>query len=353
MNPVIGGKVTGIKALVAGVCAGALTVGLIAAPAHAAPAIDDHGSSSSAGVSYYDPSTKATRTVADAAEADRLIAAYWTPERRAAAKPADMAAVSRSTTKTSKAAAKPDAQQAPVVGSNPVGPAAGQTGDVGTQINFTNAAGKVFFTDPGFGDFVCSGSTFNTAKARLVFTAGHCVHHGPGGTWASNWSFFPGYNFGAGFAGQFTAWQLWTKNGWINNADSHFDYGIAITNLNASGQRVVNAVGGNGIIYNPGRPFATSFGYPVAISGGQQQLVCAGQLSRRNIFNSDQKIPCAWSGGASGGPMLKDYDTSFPRLGWLVSVLSYILENGGPTFGPYFDGDTQSLVNSAEGASPA
>lgn len=317
-----------------------------ATPVFAAP-VDDSASVASNGVSVYDPATKRSFVTTDAAEADRLITAYWTPERRAAAKPLD-----RVQTKQSKTVRQPDLRQAPVIGSNPVGPEV-SPGDVGTQVNFTNAAGKVFFTDPGFGDFVCSASTLNTGKARLVFTAGHCVHHGPGGTWASNWSFFPGYNFGAGVAGQFTAWQLWTKNGWINNADSHWDYAIAITNNNASGQKVVNAVGGNGIVYNAGRPFATSFGYPVAISSGQQQLVCQGQLSRRNIFNSDQKIPCAWSGGASGGPMLRDYDTSFPRLGWIVSVLAYILENGGPTFGPYLDGDAQSLVNSAEGASPA
>jgi V8-like Glu-specific endopeptidase len=334
------------KSLLATLAAITIVVASPATPVFAAA--NDGGSAGSNGVSVYDPTTKRTFVPASAAEADRLIGDYWTAERRAAAKPVDLVPA-----KQSKTVHQPDTSQAPVIGSYPVGPAVSPGGDVGTQVNFTNAAGKVFFTDPGFGDFVCSASTLNTAKARLVFTAGHCVHHGPGGTWASNWSFFPGYSFGSGAAGQFTAWQLWTKNGWINNADSHFDYGIAITNNSQFGQKVVNAVGGNGIVYNAGRPFVTSFGYPVAIQGGEAQLQCQGQLSRRNIINSDQKLPCAWSGGASGGPMLRDYDTSFPRLGWIVSVLAYILETGGPTFGPYLDGDAQSLVNSAEGASPA
>lgn len=83
--------------------------------------------------------------------------------------------------KPSKAVQQIDTTQAPVVGSYPVGPTVNSAGGVGTDVNFTDIAGKVFFTDPGFGDFVCSGSTLNSAKARLVFTAGHCVHHGPWG----------------------------------------------------------------------------------------------------------------------------------------------------------------------------
>ncbi|HEX6684347.1 MAG TPA: hypothetical protein VF062_16210 [Candidatus Limnocylindrales bacterium] len=334
------------KSLLAALAATCVAVASPATPVFAAA--NDGGSAGSNGVSLYDPTTKRTYFTTDAAEADRVIAEYWTPERRAAAQPIDSVPA-----KQSRSTHRPDSRQAPVIGANPVEPAVKPTGDVGTAVNFTLAVGKVFFTDPGFGNFVCSASTLNTGKARLVFTAGHCVHHGPGGTWASNWVFFPGYNFGESTAGRFTAWQLWTKNGWINNADRHYDYGIAITNNSQFGQKVVNAVGGNGIVYNAGRPFATSFGYPVAIQGGEAQLVCQGQLSRRNIFNSDQKIPCAWSGGASGGPMFRDYDTSFPRLGWIVSVLSYILDTGGPTFGPYLDGDAQALVNSAETASPA
>jgi len=311
-------------------------------------AANDGGSVGSHGISVYDPTAKRAFVTTDTAEADRIITDYWTPERRAAAKPAD-----RTPAKQSRTAQQPDSQQAPVIGSYPVPPKVSLDGGNSTNVNFTFSVGKVFFTDPGFGDFVCSASTLNSPKARLVLTAGHCVHHGPGGTWASNWAFYPGYNFGENSPGHVTAWQLWTKNGWINDSDEHFDYGIAITNNSQFGQKVVNAVGGNGIIYNPGRPFVTSFGYPVAISGGQQELFCQGQLSRRNIFNSDQQINCAWSGGASGGPMIQNYDTSFPGLGWTVSVLDYILDAGGPTFGPYFDGDTQSLYNAAEGASPA
>jgi hypothetical protein len=153
-------------------------------------------------------------------------------------------------------------------------------------------------------------------------------------------------------AGHFDAFHLWANNGWINNGDEHFDYGIAITQNNQFGQKVVNAVGGNGIIYNPGRPSVTSFGYPGNIAGGEQQEACQGSLSRRSITNSDQKLNCTWGNGVSGGPMLQNYDTSFPRLGWIVSVIAYALSDDTATFGPYFDSDTQSLVNAAQNASP-
>ena len=339
------------KALLAALAATCVAVASAATPALAAT--NDSESVGSKGVSVYDPTTKRSFVTTNAAEADRLIADYWTPQRRAAAKPIDSVPAKQSTREH-----QPDSRQAPVIGAYPAAPSVRPTANGSLDVralavNFTFAVGTVFFTDPGFGDFVCSASTLNTGKARLVFTAGHCVNHGPGGSWASNWVFDPGYSFGPSSAGSFTAWQLWSKNGWINNGDRHFDYGIAITNNNQFGQKVVNAVGGNGIVYNAGRPFVTSFGYPAAIQGGEAQLACQGQLSRRSITNSDQKLPCVWSGGASGGPMLRDYNTSFPGLGWIVSVISYHIDVPGPEFGPYLDGDAQSLVNTAEGASPA
>jgi hypothetical protein len=70
----------------------------------------------------------------------------------------------------------------------------------------------------------------------------------------------PGYQFGQGAPGAFPAYQLWAKNGWINNSDTHYDYAFTITQNNAAGQRVVERVGGNGLTVNPGRPFVTFIG---------------------------------------------------------------------------------------------
>jgi V8-like Glu-specific endopeptidase len=371
----------------------AVAVPAVAAPAGAAPVVGKSttgpagsnapanaavgDSSGSNGVSVYDPTTNQRFITTDVAKADQIISAYWTPQRRAAAKDLDMLVVNKSTTvrppdskrkpvvgskpvgpsvvKAGTTVRPPDPKLPPIVGSKPVGPSMGPSAGASpaAAVNFTSAVGKVFFVDSVEGPAECSASTLNSSKARLVMTAGHCVNHGPGGTWASNWSFFPGYESGEGSAGHFDAFQLWAKNGWINNGDEHFDYGIAITQNNQFGQKVVNAVGGNGIIYNPGRPSVTSFGYPGNIAGGEQQEACQGSLSRRSITNSDQKLNCTWGNGASGGPMLQNYDTSFPRLGWIVSVIAYALSDDTATFGPYFDSDTQSLVNAADNASPA
>jgi len=57
--------------------------------------------------------------------------------------------------------------------------------------------------------------------------------------------------------------------------------------------------------------------------------------------------------GASGSPWLRDYNNS-SQLGYIVSDQSYSLRSDGlgPEYGPYYDGDTLSLYQAAERASP-
>lgn len=49
--------------------------------------------------------------------------------------------------------------------------------------------GKLFFTEPGVGDFQCSASVI---ARRIVITAAHCVNSGHG--FYTNWAFIPGYD---------------------------------------------------------------------------------------------------------------------------------------------------------------
>lgn len=275
--------------------------------------------------------------------ASGVIADYWTPARRAAAVPADVPAPSRSRTVDARPLGKPRDLARPTVAQR-----------VGSEVAFTHAEGKVFFRDPVDGrDKACSGGTINSAKKRLVLTAGHCVHGGRGGQWMQNWHFQPGYQFGQGPAGDFPAFQLWTKNAWINDSDNGYDYAIAITQTNRSGQKIVNRVGGNGLTVNPGRPFVTAIAYPVNFAGGEQQAFCQGTLSRRSLFNRDQQLNCDLRFGASGGPWLRDYQDS-SRLGFAVSNQSYSLnrDGSGPEYGPYYDSAMTSLYTTAENASP-
>jgi hypothetical protein len=331
------------RAVVVG--ASLLATAILAVPGQASAAPSLYSASSSGLVPVYD-AAHGTRML-PATQAAPLIIAYWTPARRAAAvmdEPTTSDVRPDAATPVADPAAKPQRVAAPATPVN---------GGLHPNVVFTNTDGKVFFHDPSDGkDHACSGGAVNSGKKRLALTAGHCVHGGSGKQWMTNWAFDPGYQFGPGSAGVFPAFQLWAQSGWINNSDHHFDYGIAITQTNASGAKLVNAVGGNGLIINPGRPAVTAIAYPGNFNNGEQQAFCQGTLSRRNIFNSDQQLNCDLRFGASGGPWLQNYGDN--GLGDIVSNQSYSLnsDGSGPEYGPYYDSDTAALYNAAENASP-
>jgi V8-like Glu-specific endopeptidase len=334
------------------------TMGVVAAAVLIAPTVAtaqpaDAGATnvSSNLVPVSDSGRGTTRMVApDTASA--IITAYWTPQRLAAAIPLDTAPATAPATASrgqNGSAAKPAGTPSVVAA-----PAAPVPGAIRPAVNFTNAEGKVFFHNPATGgDYSCSGGTVNSGKRRLVLTAGHCVHGGSGQQWMTNWVFYPGYQFGAGWAGAFPAYQLWAKTAWINNSNFSYDYAFAITQNGPSGTTVVDTVGGNGLIVNPGRPFVTAIAYPGNFNNGEQQAYCQGTLSARSIFNSDQQLNCDLRFGASGGPWMENYSDS-TLLGYTVSNQSYSLnsDGSGPEYGPYYDSDTTSLYNAAETASP-
>lgn len=311
-------------------------------PAVAGPVISADADMSSGQVPVFDPAQNRSTLVGPAA-ADQIIRSYWTPERIRSAVPA-----------TPPKGAAPKPRPVSVAPEKVLAaPVAGKAGS-SVQVAFTHADGKVFYRNPADGKtYSCSAGTVNSGKKRLVVTAGHCVHGGSGGQWAENWMFYPGYQSGAGPAGIFPAYQLWAKNGWINNSNVSYDYAIAITQTNAAGWRVVDRVGGNGLTVNPGRPFVTAIAYPSNFQNGEQQAFCQGTLSARSIVNSDQKLNCDLRFGASGGPWLRDYSDA-STLGYIVSNQSYSLnaDGSGPEYGPYYDDATTSLYNAAETASP-
>jgi V8-like Glu-specific endopeptidase len=334
-----------LRTVVVGLCLVAGAVLVAPTAANAAP-VSGSTSVSSGLVPVFDPIHGGAKLLTPSAAAT-VIAGYWTPSRKAAATPvsAPPPAAGPSTPLQPSSNAAPRNIAEPVVGT---------AGEIGAAVSFANAEGKVFFHNPADGrDYACSGGAINSGKRRIVLTAGHCVHGGSGQQWMQNWVFYPGYQFGAGYAGAFPAYQLWAKSGWTNSSDRHYDYAFAITQNNSSGQRIVDAVGGNGLTVNPGRPFVTDIAYPVNFMNGEQQAFCQGTLSRRSIFNSDQQLNCDMRFGASGGPWLRDYSNS-SGLGYAVANQSYSLhsDGSGPEYGPYYDSNTSSLYFAAENASP-
>jgi V8-like Glu-specific endopeptidase len=333
-----------LRGAVVGLCLATAVALLAPAPAQAAP-VAGSADVSSDRVPVFDVARGAA--MASPGAAATVIADYWTPQRLASAIPAGAPPAGSVSGRP-----RPAPAGTPRTVTAPVAPTVAD--DVSAAVAFTHAEGRVFYRNPVDGrNYACSAGTVNSGKRRLVVTAGHCVHGGRGGQWMQNWAFYPGYQFGQGPAGIFPAWQLWTKNAWINDSNASYDYAIAITQNNSAGQRVVDRVGGNGLIVNPGRPFVTAIAYPGNFNNGEQQAFCQTTLTRRSIFNSDQKLNCDMRFGASGGPWLKDYSDA-SRLGYIVSNQSYSLnaDGSGPEYGPYYDDATTSLYNAAEGASP-
>jgi V8-like Glu-specific endopeptidase len=299
-------------------------------------------------VPVYDPKQKKSLLLTPKAAAP-IINAYWTPARMASAIPSDVPAGKADRAGTATTKPVPDGR--PFVVSRPVPPLS--TGVHAASVSFTNTVGKVFFRFPSDAPNLtrsCSASAVSSPKRRLVLTAGHCVFLN--GQWAQNWVFKAGYEFGEGPAGAFPALTFWVWSGWTNSADSHYDYAFVPTANNQFGQRVVDRVGGNGVIANAGRPFVTALGYPSNFAGGEQQWFCQGGTSRRNPFDSDTELDgCPMGQGSSGGPMLENYNNG-TGIGSAVSVVAYNLPGVTAVFGAYFDGDTTTLFNFAENSSP-
>lgn len=277
------------------------------------------------------------------------VSEFWTEERMASA--VDMTfAGSAKGAGSSIADAKPNGPAGAVA---PLAPSLGSRGDVGLMVNESLAVGKVYFTTPTGGTASCSASTVASGKRRLVMTAGHCVHQGPGGQWYSNWQFVPRYRNGSRPYGTFVASSLNTRTAWINSGSYAEDMGIAIMNNGGIyGAKVVDTVGGHGLRWNYSYSvYVTALGYPSNLGGGESQYYCQG--TTWNPGGQQIRMYCNMTYGSSGGPWLQEYNDT-TGYGYINSVVSHGDNPGNGQFdGPYFDNDIKSLYDFAEGISPA
>ncbi len=277
------------------------------------------------------------------------VAAFWTPERMAAAVDLDFA--------NSKASGLPSgttpAPSGPAGSVAPIAPKAAGSGDASVQLNESQAVGKVYFTTPTGGLASCSAATVASGKRMLVMSAGHCVHQSAcgGGQWYSNWQFVPRYRSGARPFGTWVAYQLTTRSAWINSCSYDEDMSIAIMNTNGFGQRIVDVVGGHGLRWNYGYSVQiTALGYPSNLGGGEIQWFC--QSGTWYAHGQVIRMWCDMTYGASGGPWLQEYNDQ-NGLGYINSVVSHGDSPGNGQFdGPYFDNDIKSLYDFAESLSP-
>lgn len=273
------------------------------------------------------------------------VAAFWTPERMAAAVDLDDGVAAAETGGTRRV---PDGPAGSVA---PVAPATGSP-EVGTLVNESAAVGKVYvMTSAGPGQ--CSASTVGSGKRRLVMTAGHCVHGGQGSGWFWNFVFVPRFRQGSEPFGRFVAGNLTSRTAWVNNSNRDEDMGIAIMNNGGVwGAKVVDTVGGMGLRWNWGYGVSvTILGYPAAGGfPGDVQYYC--QSGTWNGHGQQVRAWCNMTQGSSGGPWLMAYDDS-SGLGYTNSVVSHRHSDPSQMDGPYFDNDIKSLYDFAEGLSPA
>lgn len=302
------------------------------------------------------------------------IRSYWTEERMENAKPADITIPG-----SPDESASPPAPQAPAVKIPPTGASGGATPEASsaevqpmatTADGYTypfpfsryevfasytapqyKTNGKVFFTKPGIGDFVCSGTVVNSENKSVVWTAGHCVNAGAGGPYHTNWQFVPAYKDGNAPLGRWTARELWTLNGWSVNGSFRYDLGAAVINLDASARRIANVVGAKGITFNVSSVQAWhDFGYPQASPfNGNRMNVCAASYAESDnpdTVSGDATIGigCDMTGGSSGGGWV----LGFGKAGGSVNSVNSYKYNAEPLsmYGPYHGTGAQNLYNS-------
>ena len=225
-----------------------------------------------------------------------------------------------------------------------------------------STVGKLFFTEPGVGNFVCSAAaTYGGGTKNMVWTAGHCVGAQGGRAYYSNWLFCPQYNNGEGPKGCYT-WALaqQTGGGYFNgywSADYAYLY-MAPTSDKVA-KPLVSAVGGLGFSWNWGRDqHWADFGYPSASPYNGAYMVVSESEHRYDVANPggdpgqpDNSIGSSQTPGFSGGPWIlsfgpKNANDPIGHGNWINSVNSYYFTSGGPgggneygreIQGPYFD----------------
>ncbi|MGY0061756.1 trypsin-like serine peptidase [Streptomyces sp. LZ34] len=253
---------------------------------------------------------------ADAAEAVR---AYWTPERmrHAAYQRGGLSrgAMEHAQRQVAAPATEPTAEP----GSVPPAAASSQ-GALTAAAEIPTRVGRILYVDPFDGkDKACDGNALNSGSRRLVVTSGSCVYSRAAHAWMNNWVFIPGYFRGSAPYGKFVGDWGYTFNAWIDDGNMNYDFGLATTHPNESGQRLVDRVGGDGFAWNqPKDLFMGANGYSV---NGQIPSGCGG-YTRAASFGGIE-MPCAPSDGglSRGGRWLMNVEPG-TTLGYVNGVTS-------------------------------
>jgi V8-like Glu-specific endopeptidase len=253
--------------------------------------------------------------------------------------------------------------------------------------------GKLFFYRQGDANsgnyYVCSGTVIKSQNASLVWTAGHCVHDGKGGTWHLDMVFVPAFDNPNGdpnvdpsdlsaYAplGTFPAVHVWTSPEWVKTGDDHggdlaHDYAVIEVGRNSEGQTLDKAVESAGAKPVPmwfnaptqqdKTPQVSIRGYPAAQPfNGMAQWGCTTdsvQLLNVTELGPDAKeyrAGCDLTGGASGGGWFARAPGQAAGEVSLVTNTSvgsaHNAHGGNWLAGPYLDASAKQLYTIANGS---
>ncbi len=212
--------------------------------------------------------------------------------------------------------------------------------------------GKVFMTQHGT-NYVCSGSSVQSAPRQVVFTAGHCLNDGRGGSsshWSTNVIFVPARRNGSNPYGKFSATKLWAMDGWVTSGDFGWDQAVFSVGKNSKGKTLQSQVGSLGIAWNQERiQHWDLFGYPAESPfSGERPVTCGASHAVDDAISATGYDPigvgCDMTGGSSGGPWI----LALGRGNYINGLVSYgYADLPGAIYGPYFSTATNTLRCSA------
>lgn len=272
------------------------------------------------------PSPDATWTSRDAA-------AYWTPDRMAAAAPAGSDTPARpeaptpSTATTRSAAPKGTA-------------AAARAGRTARHTDGIPSVGVLFSVDGDTKAHHCTASVVHSPHGNLILTAGHC---NPG----TRAAFVPQYRSGA-TTQPHGVWAIEDTFAYpgrgTSGAGADLDFAFATVAPDEDDRTLEEVTGGNTLSPTPGYTNdVTVIGYPNVRNDPEDRAVRCATRTGRLSGTHELRMECGgFYGGTSGSPWLSDFDED-SGTGRIIGVIGG-LNGGGPkgpdadriSYSPYF-----------------